>query len=185
MDAFSGIVAWLLVVFLQTCPIDQLAKGQVYTFTVVGKLRTVSITIEELDAQAKHAIIVAELDPTVIDKDPRTHDAVLSWSGGGRSIKEMRSQGNRLLTQPLKLPMTGLLMSANPNDLLEPSKKPGGRAKSLTIEGYKGEIKPTVTRYEHGKDYADVSVDPTLGLLTLAVKQADELTNVELKKVKR
>ena len=185
MDAFSGIVAWLLVVFLQTCPTDHLADGQVYTYLLDSKARRVSISVEAFDAKAKSATLIAQLEPVIWDSQPRTHSAELSW-GSGRKITAFKIEGNEVLETPLVLPRPGLIMSTDPNDLFAPSKTaPTTIPKSAKVEGAKSEVKPKAARYEHDKDYAELGTDPALGLVSITLSQWGEISNVQLVKIKR
>ncbi len=179
MDMFSGVVAWLLVVFLQLCPLDHLAKGQVYVYQLEGKARRVSVTVDAFDAKAKTATLTARLQPMLFDSQTRAHTAKLSWASG-RQITSLSNEGREMLDAPLKLPAPNLLMSTDPSGLFKPAKAAAPTAKPATVEGVKGEVKPKAVRYEHEKDYAVVATDPKLGMVRLTLSQWGEVSDVTL-----
>lgn len=186
MDVLSSVVAWIFLVFLQLCPLDHLAKGQVYTYYLEGQLRQVTITVDAFDARSRTATLVAEVSPTVFDGETRTHYAELSWANGVRKVLVLRNEGIDMLAGgPLQFPSSGLILSSDTSTLFSKAKAAEPAPKPVQVEGIKTAVKPTVVRYTREKDSILAATEPDLGLVELTLSQWGETQRARLTRVKR
>lgn len=186
MDMLSPLIGWIFLVFLQLCPLDHMAKGQVYTYYLEGQLRQLTVTVTAYDAKAKTATLAAEVSPTVFDGETRTHYAEVSWANGTRKVLVLRNEGNDLLEGgPLLFPSSGLVLSSDTATLFTRAKAPEPAAKPVRVEGVKSGVKPTVVRYTREKDAILAATAPDLGVVDLTLNQWGETQRARLTKVKR
>ena len=185
MDILAGFVAWLLMIFLQTCPANRLRAGEHFYFDLLPQNRRLVVIVTGNDF--KHHVLSFECGmlPESGKELERTHHAVMVW-GKDKTVTSFKTETNEeLLTKPLVLPNTNskLLMGTDPNYAFLRIKRESKATRTDKVEGYKGKIQFAPASYSLDKDDIDTSTDPELGLLNVTFTNSGDISGLQLVKV--
>jgi len=186
MDTLAGFVAWLLLIFLQTCPAHRLRAGEAFTFDLLPQDRKLVITVDSNDANRHVLTFTCGMLPESGKDLERAHHATMAW-GKQKTITSFKSEINEeILIKPLVLPLqptSKLLLGSDPNYAFLRSKKQSKATPTAKVEGHQGKILFAPGNYQLDKDEIDISTDPELGLLNLTFTNSGDVAGLQLTKV--
>lgn len=185
MDTLAGFVAWLLMIFLQTCPAHRLRAGEAFTFDLLPQNRRLVITVDSNDAKHHVLTFTCGMIPETGKELERTHTATMVW-GKNKTLTSFKTETREeLLSKPLVLPETSkkLLLGTDASYAFLPVKRPSKATPTKAVEGYKGKIGFAASSYSLEKDDIDISTDAELGLLNVTFTNAGETCGLQLVKV--
>ncbi|MBN9413944.1 MAG: hypothetical protein J0I12_00840 [Candidatus Eremiobacteraeota bacterium] len=185
MDTLAGFVAWLLMIFLQTCPANRLRAGEHFYFDLLPQNRRLVVIVTGNDV--KHQVLTFECGmlPESGKELERTHLATMSW-GKQKTVTSFKTETREeLISKPLVLPdtRTKLLLGTDANYAFLPVKRPSKATPTKSVEGYTGKIGFAPASYSLDKDDIDISTDAELGLLNLTFTNAGETCGLQLVKI--
>lgn len=185
MDFLAGFVAWLLMIFLQTCPSHRLRAGEAFYYDLLPQNRRLVITVDSNDAKRHILTFTCGIIPETGKELERPHHATLVW-GKDKTVTSFRTETNEeLISKPLVLPNTAskLLMGTDPNYAFLRTKRESKAPRINKVEGYPGKIQFFPASYALEKDEIDTSTDPELGLLSLTLTNSGDVSGLQLVKV--
>ncbi len=185
MDILAGFVAWLLMIFLQTCPAARLRAGEHFYFDLLPQNRRYVVIVTGNDA--KHQVLTFECGvlPETGKELERTHTATMSW-GKNKTVTSFKTETREeLISKPLVLPNPNskLLMGTDATYAFLRVKRQPRATPTKSVEGYQGKIFFAPAAYTLDKDEIDTSTDPELGLLNLTFTNSGDVSGLQLVKV--
>ena len=199
MDVLSGLVVWMLMIFMQACPVDRLAVGDAYYFSVDSQNKTLVISVTsvtppsvplkgETGRKDKEGWVSlsAGIEEPGSPKLSRVHNAVLSF-GGGRKVTRLEEGKENLLTKPISFSSLEkqLLIGTDANFIYTRSKLPGAAPGAQSVAGYSGKLNVKSLKYDQGQDHVDVGVDPNLGAVFVTFTNAGDVMGLQLARIVR
>lgn len=185
MDMLAGFVAWLLMIFLQTCPAAKLRAGEAFYFDLLPQNRRLVITVDSNDPKHHVLTFTCGMLPETGKELERTHHATMVW-GKDKTVTSFKTETNEeLISKPLILPSTNtkLLMGTDANYAFLRVKRQPKATPTKSVEGYKGKIQFAAAAYTLEKDDIDTSTDPELGLLNVTFTNSGDISGLQLVKV--
>ncbi len=125
MEIYTSLQYWFLIIFMQFAPLNELEKGQTYTYCFVNDTsQHIEFTIKDMyfgDENELHWIIEAHYSGKIDSKV--VHTAHLSHVDNEVKIMSLEKNDRFIISNPVKLPPftasnTGILMSADKDYVL-------------------------------------------------------------------
>ena len=185
MDMLAGFVAWLLMIFLQTCPAAKLRAGEAFYFELLPHNRRLVITVDSNDPKHHVLTFTCGMLPESGKELERAHHATMVW-GKDKTVTSFKSETDQeLISKPLLLPNLGkkVFMGTDPNYAFLRVKRECKATPTKAVEGYKGKIQFAPAAYTLEKDDIDLSTDPELGLLNVTFTNSGDISGLQLVKV--
>lgn len=185
MDMLAGFVAWLLMIFLQTCPAAKLRAGEAFYFDLLPQNRRLVISVDSNDPKHHVLTFTCGMLPETGKELERPHHATMVW-GKDKTVTSFKTETNEeLISKPLILPNTNtkLLMGTDASYAFLRVKRQSKATPTKSVEGYKGKIQFAPAAYTLEKDDIDTSTDPELGLLNVTLTNSGDISGLQLVKV--
>jgi hypothetical protein len=186
IDLVTALVAWLLMIFLQTCPADRLQAGETFTFELMPYNRRLIVSVDNNDAKHHLLTFTCGMLQESGKGLERTHTATMTW-GKKKTVTSFKTETREeLIAKPLELPLqpaSRVLLGADPAYAFLRTKEKSRATPTNSVEGYQGKIQFRAAAYREQMDELDISTDAELGLLNATFLNAGETSGLQLVKV--